>query len=117
MTQIPKNVSQAVKVDAKGNPIKTHGAISVTTTTPTGTNAKPISTEGVVKNTPVPTGKSLSIFEKIKNYLSGKYEEIIEPGIRNKEVEAYRTNDAKEILYKDTIIQDDKNVTFRSKHR
>ncbi len=43
------------------------------------------------------------------------HDEIIEPGIRNKEVETYRTNDAKEKLYNDTIKQDDKNVTLSPK--
>ena len=48
---------------------------------------------------------------------AGRVDEIIEPGIRNKEVEAYRTKDAKQVIYKDTIKQDDKNVTLPSKNR
>jgi hypothetical protein len=31
---------------------------------------------------------------------------VIEPGIQNKEVAVYRSNDAREMLYKDTIIMD-----------
>jgi len=57
--------------------------------------------------------------ERTKQWLfgkEGKTDKIIEPGIRNKEVEAYRTNDAKEVIYKDTIIQDDKNVTLPKTH-
>jgi hypothetical protein len=50
------------------------------------------------------------------NYFKGDQKKIIEPGIQNKEVEAYRTDDAKEVEYKDTIIQDDKNVTLPKKH-
>jgi hypothetical protein len=42
-------------------------------------------------------------------------DEIIEPGIRNKEVESYRTHDAKEAEYKDTIIQDDMNASYSPK--
>jgi hypothetical protein len=34
--------------------------------------------------------------------------EIIEPGIQNKEVAVYRSNDAREMLYKDTITMDHK---------
>ena len=52
-----------------------------------------------------------------KRLKKGRLDEIIEPGIRNKEVEAYRTHNAKEIIYKDTIKQDDKNVSMPVKHR
>jgi hypothetical protein len=65
----------------------------------------------------VPTAKpSLGFFDRIRNYFRGDQDKIIEPGIRNKEVEAYRTDDAKEVEYKDTIIQDDKDVTLPKKH-
>jgi hypothetical protein len=65
----------------------------------------------------VPTAKpSLGFFDRIRNYFRGDQDKIIEPGIRNKEVEAYRTDDAKEVEYKDTIIQDDKDVTLPKKY-
>jgi hypothetical protein len=80
--------------------------------------------------TPIPHGQSSiptkinastdtatpGFFDRMKNYFKGDQKKIIEPGIHNKEVEAYRTNDAKEVEYKDTIIQDDKNVTLPKKH-
>ena len=56
--------------------------------------------------------KSFFGFGKVE----GKNDQVMEPGIRNKEVETYRTNDKKEILHKDAIIQDDKNVTLPKKH-
>ena len=59
-------------------------------------------------------------FDKIKSFLfgpkEGRTDKVIEPGTHNKEVEAYRTNDAKEVMSKDAIIQDDKNVSLPSKH-
>jgi hypothetical protein len=55
-------------------------------------------------------------FDRMKNYFRGDQKKIIEPGIQNKEVESYRTDDAKEVEYKDTIIQDDKDVTLPKKH-
>jgi len=32
--------------------------------------------------------------------------EVVEPGIQNREVELYRSNDAEELLYKDVIPMD-----------
>ncbi len=59
-------------------------------------------------------------FDKIKSFLfgpkEGRTDKVIEPGTRNKEAEAYRTHDAKEVMSKDAIIQDDKNVSLPSKH-
>jgi hypothetical protein len=62
-------------------------------------------------------GEKPGFFDKIKNYFRGDQEKVVEPGIRNKEVEAYRTDDAKEVIYKDGIKQDDKNVTLPSTNR
>jgi hypothetical protein len=66
-----------------------------------------------------------SMLDRVKNFfgIEGNQKKIIEPGIRNQEVESYRTNDKKEIEYKDTIKQDkkgeiltqDKNATKRHK--
>jgi hypothetical protein len=92
-------------------------------------NAKPNAVPGVVPtatpqgqssiptkvNTPTNTATP-GFFDRMKNYFRGDQKKIIEPGIQNKEVEAYRTDDAKEVKYKDTIIQDDKNVTLPHKH-
>jgi hypothetical protein len=87
-------------------------------------NTKPIAVPGkipaaaphtVPKATPA-KAPSPGIVDRIRNFFRGDQEKIIEPGIRNKEVEAYRTKDAKEVEYKDTIIQDDKNVPMPKKH-
>jgi hypothetical protein len=59
---------------------------------------------------------SPGFFEKVRNYFKGDQEKVIEPGIRNKEVEAYRTNDAKEVEYNDAIIQDDKDISLPTEH-
>jgi len=37
---------------------------------------------------------------------------VIEPGIQNKQVAVYRSNDAREMLYKDTIILDNTGFLF-----
>ena len=87
---------------------------------------KPIAVPGAipgmvpnVKPNATPTQKNTKpgFFDRIENYFRGDQEKVIEPGIRNKEVEAYRTDDAKEVIYKDGIKQDDKNVTLPSKNR
>jgi len=85
--------------------------VSVPQVTPVhhqGTTASHSATE----TKPIVTGK-----HELKEIKRDVQDKIIEPGIRNKEVETYRTNDAKEKLYKDVIRQDDKNVTFSPKPR
>ena len=69
---------------------------------------------GMVPNTQ--KNEKPGLLKRIENYFRGDQEKVIEPGIRNKEVEAYRTNDAKEVIYKDAIKQDDKNITLPSKN-
>jgi hypothetical protein len=83
-------------------------------------NAKPMAVPGKMPTaTPHETEHTPSIIQRAKQWLfggKGNTEKVIEPGIRNKEVEAYRTKDAKEVEYKDAIKQDDKNITL-PKHR
>ena len=80
-----------------------HAVPTVTPQTPSSTPTK--------VNTSTP-----GFFDRIINYFIGDQKKDVEPGIHNSETEAYRTNDAKEAEYKDTIIQDDKNVTLPKKH-
>jgi len=63
--------------------------------------------------TPVSAPKAIDINHRLQK---GRLEEIIEPGIRNKEVESYRTNDKKEIEYKDVIKQDNKGSMRTTEH-
>jgi hypothetical protein len=79
-------------------------------------NAKPMAVPGKVPMVTPQAKPSPGIIDRIRNFFRGDQEKIIEPGIRNKEVEAYRTKDAKEVEYRDTIIQDDKNVSLPKKH-
>ena len=63
-----------------------------------------------------PKTEKPGLLKRIENYFRGDEAKVIEPGIRNKEVEAYRTNDAKEIIYKDGIKQDNKKMSMPKDH-
>ena len=93
---------------------KTSGVIAGTTAASHGTqSAKAHATTG---GQTAAKGEKPGFFKRVENYFRGDQGKVIEPGIRNKEVEAYRTNDAKEVEYNDAIIQDDKDVTLPKKH-
>jgi hypothetical protein len=133
---VPHNAVPNAKPNAVPGMVPTATPHAVPNMTPTKTphnavpNAKPNAVPGMVPtatpqgqssiptkvNTPTNTATP-GFFERMKNYLRGNHKKIIEPGIQNKEVEAYRTKDAKEVDYKDTIKQDDKNVSLPVKHR
>jgi hypothetical protein len=94
--------------------VSTTGAVTGSTAVSHGTQSEKAHTtsgEHAVSKSEKP-----GFFDRIKNFFRGNQDEIIEPGIRNKEVEAYRTNDAKEVTYRDTIKQDKKGDMQLKEH-
>jgi hypothetical protein len=121
-TAVPHNAVPNAKPMAVPGKVPTATPHAVPNATPTAVphnavpNAKPMAVPGKVPMVTPQAKPSPGIIDRIRNFFRGDQEKIIEPGIRNKEVEAYRTKDAKEVEYRDTIIQDDKNVSLPKKH-
>ena len=121
----PKMVTPATGTSGKAATVTP----SKTATTVPANNAEPSFVDKVkafftgseatapVKTTaPAKTDSNLHPAVDRERLKEGRVDAIIEPGIRNKEVEAYRTNDKKEVEYKDTIKQDNKEVTQPKVH-